>query len=386
MGGGTAGVFVSYSHDSAGHEGRVLALADRLRSDGVDCVLDQYEPAPAEGWPRWMERRIAASRFVLLICTDVYLRRVEGRERPGTGLGVAWESNLLYNLLYAAGTLDERLIPVLLDAADVGHIPLPLRGLARYVVADDAGYEALYRRLTDQPISPGPALGEVRRLAPAPRAALGLPRAAAEAATGLQVDLGLLALDPLSSAQSIPSLEVRVRNGTPGPVSVASLALAVGPPGERRAVGLRNDADDLVLAMCNPRSDAPIPAGRMQVYRYRLSTLHRLLGDRAPEEPIGDLVATLEAGGSRAVRLPPGVRAALEGCAMAERRPVRSSNLREVGYDPATRTLEVTFHNGGVYHYYDVPAHLYRGLAGAASAGSFLHARIKSTFGYRRVR
>lgn len=36
-------VFISYSHDSPEHKDRVLALSDRLRADGVDCYIDQYE-------------------------------------------------------------------------------------------------------------------------------------------------------------------------------------------------------------------------------------------------------------------------------------------------------------------------------------------------------
>jgi SEFIR domain len=35
-------VFISYSHDSGSHEERVLALAERVRSHGVDAQLDQY--------------------------------------------------------------------------------------------------------------------------------------------------------------------------------------------------------------------------------------------------------------------------------------------------------------------------------------------------------
>lgn len=62
-------VFISYSHDSPAHRDRVLMLADRLRTDGIDCDLDRYETSPAEGWPRWMAGRIAWADFVLVICT-----------------------------------------------------------------------------------------------------------------------------------------------------------------------------------------------------------------------------------------------------------------------------------------------------------------------------
>ncbi|WP_309729655.1 SEFIR domain-containing protein [Chamaesiphon sp. OTE_75_metabat_556] len=41
-------VFISYSHDSQTHEDRVLALADQLRDDGIDCNIDQYQQSPAE--------------------------------------------------------------------------------------------------------------------------------------------------------------------------------------------------------------------------------------------------------------------------------------------------------------------------------------------------
>ena len=57
-------VFISYSHDSTEHADRVLALSDRLRADGIDCILDQYEVSPPEGFPRWMDRQIRAARFL----------------------------------------------------------------------------------------------------------------------------------------------------------------------------------------------------------------------------------------------------------------------------------------------------------------------------------
>lgn len=76
-------LFISYSHDSREHEDRVLALADRLRQDGVDALVDQYNTAPPEGWPLWTDREIQKADFVALVCTENYLRRVEGRENLG---------------------------------------------------------------------------------------------------------------------------------------------------------------------------------------------------------------------------------------------------------------------------------------------------------------
>jgi hypothetical protein len=95
-------VFISYSHDSPEHIDRVLALADRLRADGLDCILDQYETAPPKGWPRWMERCIRDADFVLVVCTETYYRRVVGDEEPGKRRGVRWEGGLIYQDIYDA--------------------------------------------------------------------------------------------------------------------------------------------------------------------------------------------------------------------------------------------------------------------------------------------
>ena len=106
-------VFISYSHDSPEHADRVLALSDRLRGDGIDCIIDQYEDSPDEGWPRWTERQIRDVDFVLMVCTETYCRRVIGEERPGTGLGVRWEGNAIYQHIYNAETKNNKFIPVL---------------------------------------------------------------------------------------------------------------------------------------------------------------------------------------------------------------------------------------------------------------------------------
>lgn len=68
------------------------------------------------------------------------------------------------------------------------------------------------------------------------------------------------------------------------------------------------------------------------------------------------------------------------------RTPVRSSNIRSVGYDPASRTLEVEFNSGGIYQYSGVPATIYQGFMRAASKGSYLYDHIKGRYPDRQVR
>lgn len=164
--GGPLRVFVSYSHDSPGHVQRVLELANRLRSQGVDCHVDQYEVSPPEGWPAWMEDQIRSARFVLVVCTEVYARRVAGQEEPGRGLGARWEGAIITQTLYDNGGRNDKFIPVVFKADDVATIPLFLRGATRYDLSTPAGYQDLYRHLTDQPRVIRPPLGAVEVLPP----------------------------------------------------------------------------------------------------------------------------------------------------------------------------------------------------------------------------
>ena len=71
----------------------MLGHADRLRADGIDAAVDQYNTAPPEGWPLWCEPQIAAAD-------------VESAAEPVAGLvrqvevagrhlaGAAWEARV----------------------------------------------------------------------------------------------------------------------------------------------------------------------------------------------------------------------------------------------------------------------------------------------------
>jgi hypothetical protein len=116
-------VFVSYTHDSTAHRQRVVRLADQLRADGIDCEIDVFEEAPAEGWPAWMARQLREARFVLVVCTATYHRRATGRETPGTGLGARWEASLITQHMYETGGKNDKFIPIVFERADLKEIP-----------------------------------------------------------------------------------------------------------------------------------------------------------------------------------------------------------------------------------------------------------------------
>lgn len=68
-----------------------------------------------------------------------------------------------------------------------------------------------------------------------------------------------------------------------------------------------------------------------------------------------------------------------------KRVPVNSSNLRSVGYNSSSRVLEIEFHSGGIYQYFDVPESIYEGLMAAESHGKYFHNCIKDKYLYKRI-
>ena len=153
-------VFISYSHDSVAHREFVRGIADRLCNEGLDCLIDQYiNGFPPEGWQRWMENQIEAADFVLLVCTETYLRRYRGQETNG-GKGGNFEGVVISQTLYDAYYLNAKFIPVIPESGDYGHVPVPLKPYSTYRLPDQ--YDDVYRVLTGQARYEKPRLGEIR--------------------------------------------------------------------------------------------------------------------------------------------------------------------------------------------------------------------------------
>src|SRR6202035_1764515 len=133
-------VFISYSHDSAEHSKRVHALANRLRTDGIDAWIDQYAE-PDEGWIIWMRNQVNQASRVLLVFTETYQRRFEGREEENKGSGATFEGVVVTQLLYESGGRNRKFRPVILREGDKKFIPLELRRFSRYRADTTKGYK-----------------------------------------------------------------------------------------------------------------------------------------------------------------------------------------------------------------------------------------------------
>ena len=73
-------VFISYSHDSPEHKRWVLELGTKLVQNGVDVVLDRWDLTPGDNFTQFMEVGVRDLDWVLVICTDNYVRKANNRE------------------------------------------------------------------------------------------------------------------------------------------------------------------------------------------------------------------------------------------------------------------------------------------------------------------
>lgn len=157
-------VFISYSHDSPEHADKILEFAKHLREDGIDAILDQYEPWPVKGWAQWMLQQVSEADFVLMICTEMYYKGVMDKLAPGEKRGIKYEWNLINNHFYKAGSVNKRFLPVFLEKTCAEWIPDPFQPMPWFCIVTDEGYDDLYRRLTNQPKTKRPKLGKLKSL------------------------------------------------------------------------------------------------------------------------------------------------------------------------------------------------------------------------------
>jgi hypothetical protein len=148
-------VFISYSHDSDEHKERVREFCNWLRTQGVECSIDadiQSPAGPPQGWPHWMQERIDWADFVLVVFSESYRRRFDGKEAQGVGLGAAWEAALITQDLYDTGQ-NTKFLPVVFSSTDKKHIPPPLKRWNLYDLSQAAERKDLHDKM----------LGEIRR-------------------------------------------------------------------------------------------------------------------------------------------------------------------------------------------------------------------------------
>lgn len=65
---------------------------------------------------------------------------------------------------------------------------------------------------------------------------------------------------------------------------------------------------------------------------------------------------------------------------------IRSSNLKSATYNTDKKILTVTFNNGNIYEYYEVPWIIFTKLRMAESQGKFFNTEIGKNFKYKKLK
>jgi len=134
-------VFLSYSWDSDLHRKWVRELAERLRSDGADVILDQWHLAPGDRLATFMESSVRESDLVIIVCTSEYKRKADNRVG-----GVGYEGSMMTGELLTERN-ERKFVPVLRGGVWIDCAPTWL--LDKYYVdlSGDPYPEARYRDL-----------------------------------------------------------------------------------------------------------------------------------------------------------------------------------------------------------------------------------------------
>lgn len=155
----TKKVFISYAHESEQLSDSVLTLSNYLRSKGIDSEIDQYEEAPQEGWPKWMQRQIQQADYVLVVCSELFYKRTNDHSGEEIGLGVKWETTLILQQLYSLNTKNDKYIPIIASNSNIKHIPLNLQPYTFYQFTDQESLDKLKNRILGLSKSKRPDLG-----------------------------------------------------------------------------------------------------------------------------------------------------------------------------------------------------------------------------------
>ena len=154
----TPTVFVSYSHASEDHSNWVLQLATRLRSNGVDIILDKWNLDLGHDVGSFIEKGLSESHRILCICSTNYVNKANN----GKG-GVGYEKKIMTAEIMA-DLNNNWVIPIIRNNQRSATVPTFLAGSLYVDFEDDRLYEGQYeqllRSLLSEPVSPIPPLGK----------------------------------------------------------------------------------------------------------------------------------------------------------------------------------------------------------------------------------
>lgn len=157
----TPKVFFSYSWTSKEYQESIIALATRMRHEGVDVKLDVWDLKEGQDKYAYMEQCVSDDSVdkVLILSDKLYTSKADGRKG-----GVGDETTIISAEIY--GNVDQnKFIPVVMERDDNGreYLPIYLKSrIYRDLSGDDyeVEYRALLRTIFEEPVFQKPQIGK----------------------------------------------------------------------------------------------------------------------------------------------------------------------------------------------------------------------------------
>lgn len=150
-------VFISYSHDTMDHKKWVMELATRMRNNGIDSIIDQWELKPGDDLPHFMETNLESSDKVIMICTEKYVDKANS----GTG-GVGYEKMIVTSSLLR--NIDENKIIPIIKQVSTKKLPtfLKTKLYIDFSKTEDLefSFDELIRTIHNSPVYKKPEIGD----------------------------------------------------------------------------------------------------------------------------------------------------------------------------------------------------------------------------------
>src|SRR5262245_42224974 len=154
--------FISYSWTSPAHCEIIRSYAERLRNDGIDTVLDQWDLAEGQDKYAFMEKMVTdpSVTHVLVFSDKLYAEKADARKA-----GVGTESQIMSKEIYEK--IDQqKFIPLVLEWKPDGQPYLPTffhpRKWIDFSTAErvNENWEQLVRAIYGKPLHTKPGLGK----------------------------------------------------------------------------------------------------------------------------------------------------------------------------------------------------------------------------------
>lgn len=148
-------VFISYAWEDD-LKTWVLDFATRLRSDGINAILDQWETVPGDQLTQFMEKSVRESDYVVFVCTPTYKRKSDRRRG-----GVGYEGSIITGEVFQKNN-HRKFIPVLRKGKWVSAAPSWATSKLFIDFRGEPYSEASYQHLLDTLVGKSPTAPPLR--------------------------------------------------------------------------------------------------------------------------------------------------------------------------------------------------------------------------------